>query len=347
MSVVSQLGLGRRTPWIAERVGGWTAATLLPRCAFFVLGTLAAGLTTACFHLMHIPGYLCVSGLTSLAVAEWLILRRRLFGVGIEEALELAGMLLIALQIVDQIGTLSSIWASLLIATVLLAAGVRLLNPLLTTMSAVAFSCAMGLAGAHPASSHAASAAMASGFCFAVASGALFLGQTEFRRPSYDRMLSGLVVILPLSAYLWLEGEFSGLARILPTLMFSGFGAAALLVGIHRRNHAPIVAFMICLGCVAYELRNLTGLSLEVKLIVWGSASLLLTIALDRYLRKPRQGVTSNKLAQNNGVLDLIQLAGAGALTPLSIQQPATQLPEPPFKGGGGAGGGGGASGTY
>jgi hypothetical protein len=129
---------------------------------------------------------------------------------------------------------------------------------------------------------------------------------------------------------------------MLPILMFSGFGAAAVLVGIHRRNHAPIIAFMICLGCVAYELRNLTGLSLKVKLIVWGSASLLLTIALNRYLRNPRRGITSNKVEEGDRALDLLQLAGAGALTP-----PSTQPPDAVFKGSGGAGGGGGASGTY
>jgi hypothetical protein len=342
LAVVSRLGLDHGTPWIVERVGGWTAASLLPRCAFFVLGSLAAGLTTACFHLVHVPGYLLVSGLASLAAAEWLIVRRRLFAVGIEEALEVAGMLLIALQLVDQIGDLSGIRASLLIATVLLAAGVRLLNPLFTTMSAVAFSCAIGFAGAHPPSSHAASATMASAFCFAVALSALFLGQAEFRRPSYDQMLNGLIVILPLSAYLWLEGEFAGMVRFVPTLMLAGFGGAALLVGVRRRNHAPIVAFLVCVGCLACELRNLTGLSLKVKLIFWGSASLLLTIALDRYLRNPRQGVTSIKVGENNGAFDLIHLAGAGALTPLSTQQS-----EPPFKGGGGAGGGGGASESY
>jgi hypothetical protein len=49
--VAAHLRLRRNAPGIAERCGDWTAAPPLARCAFFVLGALAAGLTALIFNL--------------------------------------------------------------------------------------------------------------------------------------------------------------------------------------------------------------------------------------------------------------------------------------------------------
>jgi hypothetical protein len=113
-------------------------------------------------------------------------------------------------------------------------------------------------------------------------------------------------------------------------------------VGIRRRTHAPLAAFMVCAARLGYELRNLTGLSLEVRLIVAGTAVLALTMWLDRYLRTPRRGVISQKVAADGGAFDLLQLIGAVALTP-----PSNPRATPGFEGGGGTAGGGGASGNF
>ena len=50
---------------------------------------------------------------------------------------------------------------------------------------------------------------------------------------------------------------------------------------------------MTSLGCIGYELRNVTALPLEAKPILWGSVALLLTLALGKYLRTPRAGIFS------------------------------------------------------
>jgi hypothetical protein len=353
MTITSRLGAGCRTPWLTDRIGGWTAVTSLTRCAFFVLGAVAAGLTAAVFSYMHFRGYLFVAGVSVVAAAEWLVVQRRLFSAGIEEALEASGLFMIALQLADESGNSSGVQTSLLIAIALLVAGLRLLNPLFITLSAVALSCAIGFTGTHHSGTHLSAAIAASLFCFAVASLALAVGRLQFRRPSYDQMLSWLVVIMPLCGYLWLEGEYvvwaameslrgATFIRLLPVLMLVSFGVIALIVGIRRRTHAPLIAFIVCVGCVGYELRNLTGLSLKMRLICGGIATLFLTIGLDRYLRIPRRGITSSKVGENTGSLDLLQLAGAGTLASQSAQRP-----DPEFKGGGGTFGGGGASGTY
>jgi uncharacterized membrane protein YgcG len=163
-------------------------------------------------------------------------------------------------------------------------------------------------------------------------------------------MLDWLVVTMPLCGYLWLaEGS---LAPVLPAhaplWLLVPFGAAALIVGIRRRAHAPLAAFMVCIACMAYELRNVTGLPLEARLIFWGGAALLLSLGLGRYLRTPRGGVSSNREAGDDELSDLLQLAGAGVLAPHGPRAPhAAPQAEAAFEGGGGTGGGGGASGGY
>ncbi len=352
IQVAARLGAGRGTPWLADRCGGWTAATTIARCAFFALGLLAAGLTAAIFGLINVPGYLLITGLAAIGAAEWLILDKHLFGAGIEEALEVSGLLMIALQIVHPFVNSSAVRAPLLIALAFAVAGLRLLNPLFITLSAVALSFAVESAGALHGGPSAFPASMAAAFCLAVAVAALFIGRAQFQRPAHDRTLNWLIVAMPLAAYLWVEsrntsGLTLGLLRQAPlrsisALVLLAYGIAALIAGIRRRAHPPIMAFILCAGCMAYELRNLTGLSLQVKLIGWGSVVLLLTLALDRHLRTPRRGITSQRFEENDGPFDLLQLAGAGALAPPSIQDSGPQ-----FKGGGGAGAGGGASGSY
>jgi uncharacterized membrane protein YgcG len=99
---------------------------------------------------------------------------------------------------------------------------------------------------------------------------------------------------------------------------------------------------------MAYELRNVTGLPLEARLIFWGGAALLLSLGLGRYLRTPRGGVSSNREAGDDELSDLLQLAGAGVLAPHGPRAPhAAPQAEAAFEGGGGTGGGGGASGGY
>jgi uncharacterized membrane protein YgcG len=65
---------------------------------------------------------------------------------------------------------------------------------------------------------------------------------------------------------------------------------------------------------------------------------------LDRYLREPRNGLTSAALSSREGPLDLLQTVGAAVLA----QRTTSELPqaEVSVSGGGGKFGGGGASGS-
>lgn len=305
------------------------------------------------FSLLNVPAAIGVAGVVVVIAAESLVRRLRLFGAGIEEGLETAGLLMIVFELVDGTTPIDGVRPPLLIGLALLRAGYRFLNPLLIALSAVAASVAIdSLVPAH-SSLAVMDAIGASSFCFVAATAALYFGQAQFRRPSYDSMLDWLVVAMPLCGYLWLQSRElpqvvvassldASLVRSLAILLPVLFGTMGLLVGIRRRSHAPLLGFIVCVGCVGYELRNLTGLSLEVRLIVWGTVGLGATLALGRYLRKSRAGITSERIGRGKDALGVLQLVGTGALTPTAAAPAGTQ-----FKGEGGTFGGGGASGGY
>ena len=175
----------------------------------------------------------------------------------------------------------------------------------------------------------------------------------SFRRPSHDSMLDFLIVVMPVAGYLfsasshsvadapdYLHGTFSMWLVPIGSL---AFGGAALVIGLRRRAHAPLIAFMLCAACTAYELRNLTGLALETRLIVWGCVLLLVSVALERYLRVARHGITSRQLDDDEDSVGILEITGSAVLTPLSPPSKGS----PSVEGGGGGFGGGGASGQY
>lgn len=330
----------RRSPREApfsEHIGGWRTANLPSRCTFFVLGLIAAGMVGIITEQLEPTGALVTAGLVSIAIAEWLILARRHFWSGIEEALEVAGLTMLAFDWVRD-GSWRPDW---FVCAALAIAGLRLLNPLFTTLAVLAFVRALD---APP---------LGSGLvCYGIGIVALIASGYRFRRPSHDLMLDWLVIVMPVAGYLWSASRSSlsvgtdylhaaPSAWIVP-LCPSVFAVVALGTALWRRAHAPIVAFMLCVACTAYELRRLTGLSLETRLIVWGCVLLVVSIVLDRYLRKPRGGITSRKVRDKDDFVGILGMAGSAVLTPHSPPEA-----EPSFQGGGGRFGGGGATDRY
>jgi uncharacterized membrane protein YgcG len=122
-------------------------------------------------------------------------------------------------------------------------------------------------------------------------------------------------------------------------------GVAMLLAGLRRRRHAPLLGFLGSAVCLAVELRQSTALATETWLILYGFAALVAGVALDRYLRQPRNGLTSAALTHREGPLDLLQTAGAALLAQRTSPEPLP--PESSFTPGGGRFGGGGASGSF
>lgn len=359
LEVASRLDAALPHAALAARTGGWRSAGLLARLALFVLGLVAAVL------LFGILGFgdeinLLVAGVIAAIAAEWLTVWKRLHASGIEEGLSVAGFLLVGAWITTLIGPWSDFTGGSPHVLVLIAAagaaGLRRLNPLVTTGAVIALVGWVGSTTIAQALDPAIGRGVtAFAFGCALAALALTIGAREFRRPSHDRMLGWLVATLPVAAYAqhatWNfygggfvdVGPLSG--RLATSVLLLALGSALLIAGLRRRRHAPLLGFMGCVACLAVELRVATSLATETWLILCGLAALVTGVTLERYLRQPRNGLTSARLTGRDGPLDLLQTAGAALLA----QHSAREIPPPEstFTPGGGRFGGGGASGSY
>jgi len=341
LSLARELRRGPRTDAFAGRTGGWRDANLPSRCGFFALGILAAAMIVLISIQTGPANNFVLGGLLCIGAAEFLIVERRYFWSGIEEALEVIGFTLLALQCWDWLGWSHAAGAGFCAIAFTFTAW-RLLNPLFAVAAALSFVWALD-------ASH-----MQSGLaCHAVAIVALAAGARTFRRPSYDHMLDLLVVVMPVGGYLWSEhsGGWSGgtdyrhatPSEWLVPLCPLAFAMLGFLTGIQRRSHAPLLAGMLCVACGAYELRKLTGLSFEARLITWGSVLLVACAFFERYLRIPRRGITSRQLHDETVTAGLLRTAGAAVIAPHAAPAKAS----PSFEGHGGGFSGGGAGGKY
>jgi hypothetical protein len=359
LEVATRLGGAIPHDAMSEHTGGWRSTGPLARAALFVLGFIAAVLLFGIFGFRNQTMAL-VAGLLAIGVAEWLTVRRRLHASGIEEGLCVAGFLLAgiwaATQAAEALDSPAYESARIILVAAAGAAGLRLLNPFVTTCAVIALVDWMGSTTTARALDHSAGAGMTEFVCgCALASLALALGARTFRRPSYDRMLDWLVVTLPVAVWLqhapWSAvveaGDVSAMpsGRLTTMLVLLALGAAMLSVGLRRRRHAPLLGFMGCVACLAVESRLATALPTESWLILCGLVALAAGVVLDRWLRQPRNGVTSAKLTDREGPLDLLQTVGAAVLA--GRPAPGAQQAGPAVTADGGRFGGGGASGSY
>ncbi len=359
LEVTSILGAALPPLALADRTGGWRSTGPMARIALFVLGVIAAAL------LFGVVGFadeamLLVAGAAAALAAEWLTLRQRLFASGIEEGLTVAGFLMIGLWVAIEVVEGSTHGESRLQVLVVIvaagAAGLRRLNPVVTTCAAIALAAWAGSTGpAHALEDAIGANVTALALGCACAAAALILGAREFRRPSHDRILDWLVAVPPAAVYA-LDAKWrvldklelpsgSHTTRVAIIALLLPLAVALLATGLRRRRHAPLWGFLGCLAALAVELRAAVPIAMETWLIACGLVALVAGLALDRYLREPRNGLTSASLAKREGPLDLLQVAGTALLAHRAT--PEVPSVEPGFEGGGGRFGGGGASGQY
>jgi hypothetical protein len=353
LALAARLGADSGDAAYAARTGGWHGVTLPMRCLLFLLGLVAAVTVAGIVFLLRFPAAMLLAGVLLIVTAEALIRSRKLQGCGFEEAGMLAGLLLISFDSMQLFSSYGDLRMACLLAAAFGLAGWRLLNPLMTTAAMLCALYAGRIAWSTQVTAEVWSAAQLSGLCsFGIAGLSLALGARRYQRPAHDRMLSWLVVLLPVAGYVWLSGynslqyahdyrqhhEWRALLVPLAPLLY---GSVALLTGLRRRTHAPLLAGMLCVACTAWELRALSGWPYEAKLMFWGCLLLIATVLISRALRTPRGGITSARSSEREGPLDVLQLAGATAISP------ATTPAAPGYQGGGGQFGGGGASGRY
>ena len=315
----------------AARAGGWRDVSFLARCGLFVLGILTAALVVALVELTGARHARWEFAPLLLVAAESLIVSRRVFGSGFEEALEI-GAVIWLVAVINPSETSSSLcW----LGAALGISGLRLLNPLFTTLGVLA-----GIAAINASSGR---VSMSAYVCFAIAGVALAASVVTYRRPSYDRMLGWLMVVMPAAATAcFFAYATNNLGIIRMEILIPAFvlGCAALIIGITRRMHAPLLTFIVCVLCIANELRKASHLPLESRVIIGGVLALLVAVALDRYLRNGRNGITSRAVGGTHDI-------GVGLVAALPTQSGTGGAADDKFSGGGGNFSGGGASGTY
>jgi hypothetical protein len=336
---------------LTERAGGWRGTGPLARIALFVLGCLAAGLVVGILG-MNSDLMLLVAGLVAALAGEWLKQGKRLHASGIEEGLCLAGYLMIGLWISGKIGGhVDVIWILVMVATG--AASVRLLTPFLAMCAVLAgLEWLDSMQFARAIDAQAGDGITVLLLASAVAAAALAAGSRVFRRPSHDRMLDWLVVVPSVFEYAlhggwgWsdsIAGAYrGGTGRLTACTLLLGLAAAMLATGLRRRRHAPLLAFLGCVACLMLELRFAIGGPTEAWLLLSGLAAIGAGLALDRSLRRGRGGLTSAKLTDREGPMDLLQTMGVAVLAQRGGPEapPSTAAHEGRF-------GGGGASGKY
>lgn len=321
--------------------GGWKTTTWLARCLGFVLGVIACGMFAGVLVPFGSPWL--VGGLLAMVAAEWLVAQRRVFRSGIEEALYFCGAAAVVVQILIWMDGNSEAFSVALFAAALLLIGWRLLNPLFTTVAAALWSLAIALVDRQLFDSRLNTLA-AAGFCVVLAVAALIAGGREWRRPAHDRMLDGLVILMPWCANGWLiayYGYRNDRMNFIALAVALAFFVANLATGVKRRAHAPLIGALGNLACAASAAFLLLDWPRHWELIVAGALLLVAAIFLDRRLRDRREGITSRPVEQPAG-LDLAQLAAAAHLSPAPGAAPAEGM-----QGQGGDFGGGGASGRF
>ena len=227
LEVAATLGAAVPRAAVAERTGGWRSTGPLARIALFVLGLVAAGSCSGS-SASATRSMLLVAGLIAALAAEWLTVEQRLHASGIEEGLCVAGFLMIGAWIVTlmepQFDLAGARAATLVLIAAAGAAGLRLLNPLVTTGAVLAFVYWVDSSAiAHALDQGIGGGVTALTFGCALAALALALGAREYRRPSHDRMLDWLVATLPVAAY----------------AQHASWNAYDVVRGVERRRHGP------------------------------------------------------------------------------------------------------------
>jgi len=332
----------------AADTGGWRTTSLLPRCAFFFLGALAAGalfglaitLSDSAIGAGLFTAFIC------LGVAELLITSKRFFAMGFEEALWLGGALSLLPVFISHPNERS---VALGLAIACGAAALRLGNPLFATCALAAAAWRMSLDGGFEV----ATAAFAIGSIFA-----WLVLKKNFARPSMQRFAEWMSVVLPLGAYLCAKRfDFDPIRYLFRDLTVDSMttlvlplalivaGVIALMLGLRWRQHALLIAFAVCVVLLAIELRDLSSLTLEAKLIVYGVIVLISSIIFERRLRRPH-GVTSLPLGRDSEAWKIIELGTAATLATTSHRNDSTPSGNE-LEQGGGSYGGAGSSGTF
>ena len=308
-----------KDPRVAEHLEvPWRTNGILAQCFFFVLTCIALGAFYGLAHLLEMPRPGVITGVAAIVLAEVLIAKRWFF-TGVEAALWIVGLFALISEL-PRSGTPESM---LVIAAACAIAGARVRNPLFGAAAAIfvmlyvekrfdlGVVCALLIALAS---------------CIALL--------REWQRPSTEMLWIALALVRPVAGRFTADAQW----RTTTIVLYTVFGAIALILAITRRHHALLLTAMIALGIAATDFAEPIAAPAEVKFAVAGALLLAIAFAISRKLRGRTHGfvLTPMELTPFDDAMEL------GATLNL---QPAAAQPEPGLSTGGGKFGGAGASG--
>jgi len=294
----------------------WRTFGLFVQIVFFVLTCVGMYAFYAAFHDNGI-----LTGIVSLALAEYLIRKRHWFRTGVESALWIGGLF----AFISELPNSGKPEAFLLLAAAAAIAGARVRNPLFGALAAVL-------------TAHYFEKKWDLGVLSALIAAALALAMLwrTWRRPSTEWLWIAIALILPLAG--WAEADRQW--RTTTIALYAGFGAIAFIAAILKRHHAFLFAAAIGFTVAAIEFARDLTMPLEAKLAIGGAFLLTLSLILSRLLRDRTKGFVATK-EEFTKADALVEIAATLSLAPAAPENPAGR------PGGGGDFGGAGASGSF
>jgi len=304
--------------------------------AFFVLTALGVGALTAFCDEIGVTEF--VAAALAIALAEYLIGAKRMFGTGVESALWIGGLL----AFIFGLPSSGKPEALLVFAAAFVLAGWRMQNALFATIAMVLVVGYWSVRLDH-ANSYWLSALLPLAF---LAVAIVMKGRTV-RRPWVDSTWSLVAIVMPLAAHI--AGYFAAEtnSHIGVALGYVVLGGICVGAGLRLREHSLLIASGVCLAVAAYELHDLFDYPLEWKLILGGLALLGCAGALSRSLRGRTQGLVATP-ARLTRYDDLVQLGATTVAASAVHDRPPDADPGMEGDSGGrGSFGGAGATGDY
>ena len=252
---------------VRRNASGWRRHGIILSIVFF-------GLTILALLAFYSLAQGIATGVVAIAVAEWLIHRKRFFGTGIEAALWIGALV----ALITELPSSGKPEALLVFAAAFALAGFRVRSALLgsaATLLVLVYIAVKTQAAWPPVA-----------FGMAMALIAAVALQREWQRPSSERLFAAVMIVMPVAAEIaWLiDGKGTAV------LAFGALAAILFALGIRTRDRVTLATAGLTAGIAAYEARELLDFPLEAKLIAAGALLMAIAVAIARALRGRTSG---------------------------------------------------------
>ena len=305
----------------------WKSYGMIVSLVFFFFTTFAVSAFWGFLEMMVgslfvLPAILCI------AIAEWLIQRKRFFGTGIESGLWASAMVLLIMAL-PRSGRVESILVFALAAAIV---GMRMRSPIFGALASILVVAYAGVKWT--------SVWPAVAISIAIAFAAVVALTRRWQRPSTERLFAFTAVLMPLAGYISALIRHEGNASLAIGAAYAIAGAIFLAIAIPRRDRAILIASWMAIAIAITETRDVVPLANEVKVMLAGALLVAVAAAVSRALRDNATGfvITPSTLTRLDEAIQII--VGTLPAAPAHAAAPQREA-------GGGGFGGAGASGQY